>query len=389
VNPVASDQAIDVDFIFFDAGGGHRSAATALQAVVQQSGRPWNVRMVNLQQVMEPVDIFRKYTGVDSQDVYNGMLRRGWTYGSPQILKVIHGLIRVFHRKQVKAMRAFYRQSYPKLVVSLVPNFNRAIFQALQAEHPNTPYVTILTDMADYPPHFWMEKQAQHFICGTQRAVDQAVKLGIPSSAIHPTSGMILRPSFYDLPPLDRTTELEKLGFDSQVPTGLILFGGEGSFTMKRIVERIDRDCQKPVQLIALCGKNKKLLERLQNLPVKRKLHAVGFTSEIPKWMRISDFFIGKPGPGSISEALAMGLPVIIERNWNTMPQERFNTKWVETHGYGMVLKSFSKVGAAVDELLSAQRLEQYQKKVAGYQNRAVFEIPEILDRILTSRKSI
>ena len=32
-------------------------------------------------------------------------------------------------------------------------------------------------------------------------------------------------------------------------------------------------------------------------------MHVVGFTSEIPYYMVLSDFFIGKPGPGSISEA--------------------------------------------------------------------------------------
>ena len=38
-----------------------------------------------------------------------------------------------------------------------------------------------------------------------------------------------------------------------------------------------------------------------------------GFTKEVPYYMRLSDFFIGKPGPGSISEALAMKLPVLVE----------------------------------------------------------------------------
>ena len=45
--------------------------------------------------------------------------------------------------------------------------------------------------------------------------------------------------------------------------------------------------------------------------------------------MWLSDFFIGKPGPGSISEAIQMKLPVIIERNSWTLPQERYNADWV------------------------------------------------------------
>ncbi len=67
------------------------------------------------------------------------------------------------------------------MVVSLVPNFNRAIHQSLRAALPAVPYVTILTDFADYPPHFWMEPvepAPQFLICGTEKAVEQARALG-------------------------------------------------------------------------------------------------------------------------------------------------------------------------------------------------------------------
>ena len=59
-----------VDFVFFDAGGGHRSAATALKAVVEQQQRPWDVELINLQELLKPLDIFRKITGIRLEDVY-------------------------------------------------------------------------------------------------------------------------------------------------------------------------------------------------------------------------------------------------------------------------------------------------------------------------------
>src|SRR3981189_3420989 len=64
----------------------------------------------------------------------------------------------------------------------------------------------------------------------------------------------------------------------------------------------------------------------------------VGFPSQISHYMQVSDFFIGKPGPGSISEAVQQGLPVIVVRNAWTMLQERYNTDWVQEHGAGIVL---------------------------------------------------
>ena len=84
------------------------------------------------------------------------------------------------------------------MVVSVIPNFNRALFQAMQRVMPGVPLVTILTDMADYPPHFWIERQPQYFICGTERAYEQAIQLGHSPERVFRTSGMILNPRYYE-----------------------------------------------------------------------------------------------------------------------------------------------------------------------------------------------
>src|ERR1035438_10104318 len=67
---------IKLDFIYFDAGGGHRSAAMALQQVIAQQGRPWEIRMVNLQEQLDNLDIFRRITGIRLQDYYNLLLKK-------------------------------------------------------------------------------------------------------------------------------------------------------------------------------------------------------------------------------------------------------------------------------------------------------------------------
>jgi 1,2-diacylglycerol 3-beta-galactosyltransferase len=108
-----------------------------------------------------------------------------------------------------------------------------------------------------------------------------------------------------------------------------------------------------------------------------------GFTSEIPYYMHLSDFFVGKPGPGSISEALAMHLPVIVERNAWTLPQERYNTEWIRAKDVGVVLKSFREIDAGVRTLLEPSNFTRFRANAAAIRNRAVFEIPEILDALL------
>src|SRR5579864_9271036 len=187
-----------LDFVYFDAGGGHRAAATALKAVIDEQKGPWEIRLVNLQEILGPLDVFRKVTGLELQEIYNQMLARGWTLGSAQGLKFMHGVIRLYHRPSVRILERHWSETQPDMVVSLVPNFNRALFESLKAARPLTPYVTILTDFADYPPHFWIERQRQYLICGTEKAFEQARGLGHSEDHIFRTSGMILRPCFYD-----------------------------------------------------------------------------------------------------------------------------------------------------------------------------------------------
>jgi len=105
-------------------------------------------------------------------------------------------------------------------------------------------------------------------------------------------------------------------------------------------------------QLILICGHNQKLRAQLERLPRRAPVFIEGFTKEIPRYMQLADYFIGKPGPGSISEAVFMRLPVIVNCNAWTLPQERYNTVWVRQQGVGIVLDNFRHVRSAVDRLL-------------------------------------
>lgn len=373
-----------IDFIFFDAGGGHRAAANALKAVIEQQNRPWNVRLVNLQEVLDELDVFRKLTGVRLQDHYNQLLKKGWTLGSAELLKIVHLVVRLYHRAGIRILRRHWSETKPDLVVSLVPNFNRLMFEALRQELPRVPMVTILTDIADYPPHFWIERQDQHLVTGSDRAYHQALKAGYPPERVFRASGMILRPSFYELITTDRAAERSKLGLDPGVPTGVVLFGGEGSAAMLTIASQLSSS-NLNLQLIMLCGRNAKLAGRLRAMNSRLKMHIEGFTSAVPHFMHLADFLIGKPGPGSISEAIAMKLPVIIERNIWTLPQERYNTEWVGEKGAGIVVRNFREIVPAVAKMLSPGELERFQANVAAIQNRAIFEIPEFLSTLLPS----
>ena len=385
INPVKK-----LDFVFFDAGGGHRAAASALSRVLGNQQRLVDIRLVNLQELLDSIDIFRKLTGLRLQDLYNLMLKKGWTLGSPQLTAGMHFVIRRFHRRQVRLLEKLWLNNLPDMVVSLVPNFTRAMAESLQRSLPGVPLVTILTDLADYPPHFWMEPamegEAVYVICGTDKAVEQALALGHAPSRVFRVSGMILNPGFYEIAPLapeERAAARAQLGFQPELPVGLVLFGGQGAQAMLDIARRLPGR-----QLLLICGHNARLAERLKRYAPHHgaPLFIEGFTKEVPRYMQLADYFIGKPGPGSISEAVAMRLPVIVERNAWTLPQERYNAEWVREQGVGLVLPNFRAIASAVDTLLEPSAYARFRAATEQFGNRAVFEIPDILERILGER---
>jgi UDP-N-acetylglucosamine:LPS N-acetylglucosamine transferase len=365
--------------VFHHAGGGHRATADALKATLAVQDRPWDVSLLNVQDLLGPLDVLRKVTGLNIEDTYNLILRKGWTRFTPQLLVVLLGAIRIAHPWVVKALRAYWAQHPTDLVISVIPHFNRAIAESLQAPE-KIPFVTLLTDLADYPPHFWIERESEYVIVATERAKQQALATGHSPDHIFETSGMVLKPKFYQKTVADRVAERKRLGLEPDCPTGIVLFGGHGSRVMLDIARRLD-ESNTGVQLIMLCGHNQELAAQLKALKTKKPIAVLGFTQNVESYMALADFFIGKPCPGSISEALQFHLPVVAECNAKTLPQERYNAEWLTEKGFGIVVSSFREIAPTVQRLLQSATFDQLRRNAGTYSNRALFEVPDILEK--------
>jgi Glycosyltransferase family 28 C-terminal domain len=368
--------------VFFDAGGGHRNAAEALKSTLASQRNPWDVSLLNLQELLDSVDVIRRATGIRIQDGYNLILRRGWTRPTPQLLVLMRGLVRLYHSRVVRVLEKYWAENPADLVLSAIPLFNRALAESVREVMPGSAFVTLLTDLADCPPHFWMEEESEFLICGTERAKQQALAMGHHPHRVFETSGMILKPSFYQQLAIDRVAERKQLGLDPDLPTGLVLFGGHGAPAMLEIARQLN-ESSNPVQLIMVCGHNQKLQSELLAMKTKRPMLVEGFTSKIHYYMSLADFFIGKPGPGSISEALHFHLPVIVECNSRTMPQERYNAQWLREKKLGIVLKNFDHISEGVGQLLDKNTFDELTLNAHAYSNTALFEVPLILEEAL------
>jgi UDP-N-acetylglucosamine:LPS N-acetylglucosamine transferase len=366
-----------VDIVYFNAGGGHRAAAQALFDMAERQRLPWRVRLTQLFDVLDPQQRFKAWTGMAPEAYYNARLARGWTMGLARELKVLQAGIRWLHPQLVQRLQQHWARAEPDLVVSVVPNFNRAIGESLARSLPGVPFLTVLTDLADLPPRFWIEPSVHsHVACGTEMAVNQALDLGCAKPQVHRVSGMVLRPEFYELLSFDRTQARRDVGISPEAFVGMVMFGGQGSSDMIRIAQQLAE-----TPLILVCGHNQRLAQQLRALPARAPRMVLGFTPDIQRWMRLADFFVGKPGPGSISEAIQCGLPVVVTRDRKTMPQERFNTEWIRRQGVGLVISRWTHLPQAVDDLRAG--LSGFRGRVAQTRNDATREVLELMSKLL------
>ena len=310
--------------VFHHAGGGHRSAADALQATLAGQEHPWDVTLLDIQELLDPLDLIRRATGLRIQDTYNLILRKGWTRFTPQLLLILQGTIRLYHAPIVRALRAYWAEHPADLALSVIPHFNRELAESLRPVSkrrlknawPTTPFVTLITDLADYPPHFWIERESEYIIAGTERARQQALTIGHASDHIFQTSGMILKPRFYEKTAVDRVAERKRLGLEPDCPTGIVLFGGHGSQVMIDIARKLNEGGS-GVQLILICGHNEKLAAELKNLKTRKPIAVVGFAQNVEYYMALADFFIGKPGPARSAKRCSSTCP----SSWNAIPE--------------------------------------------------------------------
>ena len=382
-SPTSNKTTKKIHILFHDAGGGHRNAAIALQTICTQQRRPWDVELIQFQELTDHLDVLRKLTGIRIQEQYNVILQNGWTMGATQLLRVLQFTIRMFHGPMVKLLAKTWRQKPADMLISVIPHFNREIYESWTETNPGKPFVTLITDLADFPPRFWIEPIPQQYvIAGTEKAAEQARAMNHDAAHIFQTSGMILRPDFYLQDDSDPRELRRGMGLLPDLPTAIMLFGGHGSKVMYEITERLNA-AGLQLQLILMCGKNEELANKLRGRKWKMPVHIMGFTKEVPKLMRAADFLIGKPGPGSIAESMVKGLPVLVECNAWTLPQERYNTQWVKEKRVGIVLENFRQVVDGVRQMLEPGALAEFRKNVAAQNNRAMFEIPEILAKLL------
>lgn len=318
---------VDILILFSDTGGGHRSAAEAIiEAVQLEYGHQVTTRMV---------DIFKDYAPPPLNylpELYPKLVlvprAWGWGYylsdGRRRSRAIVEGSWPYVRR----AARQLLQHNPSKVILSVHPVATAGAVRAMGAHHP--PFLTVVTDLVSTHA-LWYNRKCDLCLVPTPLAKQRALKYGLKDEQVR-VVGLPVANRFCQ-PAGDKRLLRQRLGWPQELTSVLLVGGGEGMGPLEKTALAIAQS-RLPISLVLVSGRNQKLKARLENqswpLPVK----VYGFVQEMPDFMQAADILVTKAGPGTISEALNAGLPMVL---YSYLPgQEEGNIKYVVDEGAGV-----------------------------------------------------
>lgn len=378
-----------------ESGGGHKQTAAVLLKALQQKGR--EVTVVNtFRELFFDLDFGAKWFGLSGEDIYNKLILQN--EASQFVYKLfffsIYYLFFIPKRKTIiKRLGRFFEQQQPDLVISVIPIINHELAAALRQRH--IPFLVIQTDLFEYEEAslFWrwlvpygawfVADKYSYMASGTTYGYQQALSYQPDANRVVQLSGTVIDPRFLQQRTFDVALERQKFNLKTDQPIGLFLYGGYPPGRLLKLAKQLDR-LKVKAQLIFICGKNRALQQSLTNLTTGYKKIVLGYCNDVPYYMQLADFLVGKSGPGAIMEGMALGLPLLLDIS-HVMPHEQSNAPWVEQQQRGMAFKTARQLCHAIDTL---NNKKSRIKPQLPFDNRAIFEVVELTEKLLLGDKS-
>lgn len=363
-----------------DTGGGHRASANALgEAFKQLHGQAIQCEGVDLfaEYAYWPLNqIPRMYRPLT--DRYGWLWRWLWQAGErPAVWGATTAVLGAWHSVR---FRRFVAEHPADLVLSVHPLLNHAPLREVRRLLPGTPFVTVVTDLATAHPVWYAS--GVDLLCAPCPEVQQAaLTAGVPAHRIR-LAGLPISLKFSEGRP-DRAEARRQLGLPDR-PAVLITGGGEGMGQVESIVHAVVAGLKSVNgQAIVICGRNASLQRRLSGNKWSMPVHVRGFVEDMPIWMSAADCLVTKAGPGTIAEALACALPMVLS---DFVPgQEEGNIEYVQDHGVGVYRADPAEIARVVLDLLregNPTTAVMREKARALARPRAALEIAELLSEL-------
>jgi 1,2-diacylglycerol 3-beta-galactosyltransferase len=367
-------------FLIADTGAGHRSAANAiLRAMHMLETSPALSSPRHPAAGSAPrANRLHENSGWDAQIVDAFVecgrfpLRNGISLYGPTI-KHRPGLYgRFFHltntaeryQTAMRYMRPFLMQGLshllletrPDVIVSVHPLLNHMTLQLLNDLNLRIPFLTVITDLVSIHVS-WIAPGVTACAVPTEAAYQLALDAGVPAKRIY-LLGMPIDPKFAQPHAGGHAALRQHLGLDPNRPTVLLVGGGDGAIGLGAAVTAVGQS-DLAAQMIVVTGRNQQLRAQLEQNQRDFRVPAriLGFVDNMPDLMHASDVIVTKAGPGTINEAMACGLPIILT---GAIPgQEEGNIDFVRDHQIGVLARTPALVVSALRELLTPDNQRQ------------------------------
>jgi len=190
---------------------------------------------------------------------------------------------------------------------------------------------------------YWADPRADHVMVPSETTRSDLLRFGVPHEKLS-VVGYPVRGAFLSAP--EKAEARERLGLRDRF-TCLVSMGGEGVSGEARRTVRTLLDTVP--QVVVVTGRNVALNEALRAQGItKERLVVEGFVEDMALRLAASDVFVGKAGPASVYEALAVGRPVLMTgyAAYNELGVARF----VEGRGLGRYVGGHVAGAAALRE---------------------------------------
>ncbi len=365
-------------------GGGHIAASNTLQSVV---GDEYNFKLVY------PINELRIWGVPSCEQVYNSMLRRGWIRSMNFIVRnLVPTIFRSYMGKLERIVASYITTYQPDLLISVIPFVNFPASEA--ARKAGVPFLVITTDNDLKNWALEIEKikhSAFKMTIGADLPTTRGILLekNVPEGSIE-TIGLPLRPDF--MSQKDSKKILRDLNLPSDKEIILIMMGAAGGDTAYEYAKKVG-DLDLGVHLVVVAGRNNRLKRQLEKIQLSpsNSMTVFGFTDRVSDIMAVSDLIITKPGPGTINEAIAMKLPILIDNTDISLFWERANVDFVLKYGVGQKIKKFRQIEDLLASYLKdSQVIHNTEESFVDIpSNQFHLRIPVIIKELIATRPTL
>ncbi|QQE78783.1 glycosyltransferase [Alicyclobacillus sp. SO9] len=327
-------------------GEGHQQAAYAVRDALSLQSPETEVVIVDFVRMVHPLlDSVARYCYLKS--VQFAPLLWDWFYKGTSNLSPSSMIQKKLNSVGIHALERLLTESNPDVVLSTFPIPAGVVSFLKQLRRTQVPLATIITDHAIHSQ--WIHPLTTRYFVGSDHVRQGLIRRGTSRSNISVT-GIPIRPAFDAA--YDRKSLQEKYGLDKNLPTVLVMGGAYGIMGDINLICEELFNYPKPVQVIVVTGRNDRMKAQIDGLVAnaKQTVKVYGFTQDVHELMGVSDIVLTKAGGLTISEALAMELPMLLYR---PIPgQEVQNADYLVSAGVAVLAETRPQVTDALRDLL-------------------------------------